>query len=119
MSTFSALELRATRAAVRRTSNATAVWSAGGVGVGAPVSGIRVVFDSAAEPGMGGMVNAANPIASVFAHDMPGAKRGDGVSITRDATEFGTPSALAYEVVKAEPDGSGLLVLELQIEAAP
>lgn len=119
MSTFATLELRATRAAVRRTSNATAVWSAGGVGVGAPVPGIRVVFDNAAEPAMGSMVNGTDPVASVFAPDMPGAKRGDALSITRDATDFGAPSAVVYSIAQARPDGSGLLVLELQSEPTP
>lgn len=113
MSTFATLELRATRVAVKRTSNATAVWYAGGMAVGAPVSGVRVVLDRSVEGASGGMVNDATPVASVFAPDMPGAKRGDALSITPDPTALGAPPAADFEVKEARADASGLLVLEL------
>lgn len=113
MSTYATLELRATRAAVKRTSNATAVWYAGGLAVGTPVPGIRVVLDRSIEGAAGGMVNDAQPVASIFAPDMPEAKRGDALSITPDPTAMGTPAATDFEVKNARADAAGLLVLDL------
>jgi hypothetical protein len=111
MPNFAALEQRLNRVATTHLANATAVWFAHGLG-GQATSGLRVVFDREAAPGLEGLVNDANPVLSVYAPSMPGAARGDMVEVTPDATG----QAQYFQVVRALPDGAGLLVLHLVSE---
>lgn len=116
MPSFATLEQRVTRAAVRRTANATGEWLAGGGAAAVP--GIRLVLDRETLPGMGGMVSAREPVASVCAADMPAAARGQRLNVVPDTTD-GTPQpAQAYQIRNALPDGTGLLVLELVAEGS-
>jgi len=58
------------------------------------------------------MVNDATRVASAYAPDMPGAKRGDALSITPDPTPLSTPEAVDFVVKEARTDATGLLVLD-------
>lgn len=114
MPNFAALEQRLNRVATTHLANATAVWQPGGWPVAAPVHGLRVVFDREAAPGLEGMVSDFNPVVSVFEASMRGAKRGDTLDVTLDATDATT----RYEVARASADGTGLLVLSLMAEGS-
>jgi len=114
MSSFAALEQRLNRAVTRRVSNASVQWRAGGWAGPDAVAGIRVVFDREGGAALDGGVSDFNPVISAYEGDMPGARRGDVVEVTPDTTS----AAVLYEVVRAVPDGTGLLVLHLMAEGA-
>lgn len=114
MPNFAALEQRLNRVATTHLANATVAWRAGGWAGPVLVPGIRAVFDREANPGAEGMVNDANPVLSVFEASMPGARRGDVLDVTPDTA--GTTTR--YEVVRALPDGTGLLALHLMAEGS-
>lgn len=131
MPNFAVLEQRLNRVAASHLSNASAVWFAGGLGHGTPVPGLRVVFDREGGPGLDGLVNDFNPVVSVYAADMPGAKRGDYIEVSPDNSDVltdswyiyftktrGDFSVLAFEVSRVLSDGTGLLVLHLVREGA-
>lgn len=89
-------------------SNASVSWRSGAAG-GAWATGLRAIFVRDASSGLEGLVNDANPVLSVFEGVMPDAARGDLVDVTPDATG----QAKRFEVVRALPDGTGIVVLHL------
>ena len=108
MPNFAAIEQRMSRVAVSHTSNASVSWRSSAAG-GAWAHGLRAVFDREASNGLDGLVNDANPVLSVFEGVMPDAARGDLVDVTLDTTG----QAKRFEVVRALPDGTGIVVLHL------
>lgn len=107
---FVDLEARLNLAARARLSNASATWWPGGVGVGVPLEGLRVLFDRSFDDVAGGVVNDANPVASVLEVDVLGIGRDHALRITRD----GEALARDYRVTKATPDGTGWVQVQLQ-----
>lgn len=102
---FAALQSRANLAARARLGNATASWWAGGVAAGAPVAGLRVVFDRETSGRFADQsVVDAQPVASLLAMDAPGLARRDALHITPDGV---TTAALEYTVQRVEADGLG------------
>jgi hypothetical protein len=108
MPNFAALEQRLNRVAVSHLANATVAWRSGAAG-GVWVTDLRVVFARQSSPGLEGLVNDANPVLAAFEGVMPEAARGDLVDVTLDSTG----QTKRFEVVRASPDGTGLLVLHL------
>lgn len=107
---FVDLEARLNLAAKARLSNASATWWPGGMGVGEPVNGLRVLFDRSFGDVAGGAVNDANPVASVLEADAPTIGRNHTLRITRD----GETLARDYRVTMASPDGTGWVQVQLQ-----
>lgn len=107
---FARMEALVSMHGIAHLSNASATWWPGGIGVGNPVPGLRVIFDREFGDAAGGVVNDANPAASVLEADAPGVARNHTMRITRD----GESLARDYRVLKASPDGTGWVLLELQ-----
>lgn len=112
---FAALEARLNQAAKARISNASATWWRGGMDMGQPVAGLRLIFDRSASAGhAGGAVVDVEPMASVLAEDAPGVGRKCALRITRDV---GDTTERLYTVLRAEPDGTGWVHLFLTEDA--
>jgi hypothetical protein len=112
---FAALEARLNQAAKARISNAAATWWRGGMDMGVPVPGLRVIYDRESAPGFGdGTVVDAQSVASVLAEDAPGIGRKCALRITRDA---GDTTPRLFTVLKAEPDGTGWVQVFLTEDA--
>lgn len=112
---FGVIERRMVAELVSNLATATAVWHPGGRGIGAPVVGLRVVFDDAYSALLDGMVVDNNPTATVKAAEFPNVKRGDALDITTDEV----PGVVqTFDVIKAMPDGVGAVVLDMR-EVAP
>lgn len=103
MATFSTIQLRLNRTAVRKLATATATWWPGGYAAGPAVPGLQLVFDSAAIEALAGIVQTEQPVAIAYAPDLPTAARGDGLDI----------DGVQYVVQKAMPDKAGLLMLDM------
>lgn len=112
---FAALETRLNQAAKARLSNASATWWHGGMGVGQPVSGLRLIFDREASPDNADQtVIDAEPVASVLSEDVPGIARKCALRIARDT---GDTTERTYTVLRAESDGCGWVKLALTEQA--
>lgn len=107
---FGQLERSLNRTTVSMLGNARATWWPGGLGGGQPRSGIRVVFDRESVDVLERGVNERNPVASANEADMAGARRGDALEVLKD----GESVPLMFGIVRAAPDGTGLLVLDLR-----
>jgi len=112
---FAALEARLNQAAKARISNASATWWPGGMGVGEPVPGLRLIYDREASPSHADRsVIDAEPVASVLAADAPGIARRCALRITRDV---GDTAPRLFSVLRAEADGTGWVQVYLTEEA--
>lgn len=112
---FSALEARLSQAAKARLGNASATWWRGGIDMGAPVAGLRLIYDREASAGFADRaVVDAQPMASVLAEDAPGIARKCALRIVRDA---GDTTPRLFNVLKAEADGTGWVQLYLTEDA--
>lgn len=112
---FAALEARLNQAAKARISNASATWWRGGMDMGQPVAGLRLIYDREASPGFGdSTVVDAQPVASVLADDAPGIGRKCALRITRDV---GDTAPRLFNVLRAEPDGTGWVQVFLTEDA--
>lgn len=110
LNSFACLEALVSRHGIAHLSNASATWWPGGMGVGEPVDGLRVLFDRSFGDVAGGVVNDANPVASVLEADAPTIGRNHTLRITRD----GETLARDYRVTSAMPDGTGWVQVQLQ-----
>ena len=107
---FALLERSLNRTTVSMLGNASATWWPGGLAAGQPRHGIRVVFDRESVDVLERGVNDRNPVASAAESDLAGARRGDALEVLKD----GERVPLMFDVVRAAPDGTGLLVLDLR-----
>lgn len=114
LNSFARLEAMVSTACMVHLANAQAIHWPGGIGVGAPVPGLRVIFDRSFGEFAGDVVNDADPVAAVLEADAPGLARGDALRITKD----GETIARDYRVTKATPDGTGWVPVQLQEIAA-
>jgi hypothetical protein len=107
---FALLERGLNRTAVSLLGNASATWWQGGLSAGRPRHGIRVVFDRESVDVLDRGVNDRNPVISASEADMDGARRGDALELLMD----GQMVPQMFSIVRAAPDGTGLLVLDLR-----
>ena len=110
LNSFARLETLVSRHCMAHLSNASATWWLGAMGESDPVPGVRVTFDRESSEFAGDAVNAANPVASVYEADVPGIGRNSVLQIVRD----GETVAHTFRVIKASPDGTGWVELQLQ-----
>lgn len=111
---FAAIEARLNLAARARLGNASATWWRGGIDMGAPVAGVRLIYDREATSHGDGVVIDAEPMASVLAQDAPGIGRKCALRITRD---MGDTTTRLFTVLRAEPDGTGWVQVYLTEDA--
>lgn len=113
---FGGLEAMVSRHVARNLSNASATWWRGGMDMGLPVAGLRVIYDREAAPRFAdSTVVDAQPVASVLAEDAPGIGRKCALRITRDA---GDTTPRLFTVLRAESDGTGWVQVYLTEDAS-
>ena len=112
---FARLEARLNQAAKARISNAGATWWRGGLGMGEPVAGLRLIYDREASPQFADRtVVDAQPVASVLAEDAPGIARKCALRVVRDGGDI---EPRMFNVLRVEPDGTGWVQLYLTEDA--
>lgn len=101
MANFAALEARSTAAVFRHLANTTAVFAGG--------SALPAIFDAAFEAATVGLMGmaSAQPMLTLPTASVPAGVVGAAVTV----------GATAYAVVSAEPDGTGITRLMLEVAA--